>query len=58
MKVWKIWEFNACKDELEESLNDMQKDGKKIEYVSSCIVSDFGRCYKGVVIYTEEDTDE
>ncbi len=58
MKVWKIWEFNCDKKELENDLNNMQKAGKEIKSISSCVVSDLGRCYKGMVIYTEEDVDE
>lgn len=58
MKVWKIWEFNCNKKELENGLNNMQKAGKEIKSVSSCTASDLGHCYKGMVIYTEEDADE
>ena len=58
MKVWKIWEFDCGKQELEKELNAMQRSGKKIESVSSCVVSDFGRRYGGMVIYTEEDAEE
>lgn len=58
MKVWKVWEFNCNKKELEDGLNNMQKAGKEIKSISSCTVSDWGRCYKGMVVYTEEDINE
>ena len=58
MKVWKVWEFKCNIEELEEELNDLQRAGKKIESISSVVVSNWGRCYEGIVVYTEEDSQE